>query len=149
MRSNTRATMLATLTLASVAMLVIVVTGCGSAGESDPAALEGSWVLRSFGGTNALTPAAAGVTTELTLAAGKASGNGGVNSFSGSYEAKGGDSLTFGPLASTQMAGEPAAMEQESAFFKALEDTRHFEINAGELVLSDLGNNTLAILAPK
>lgn len=38
---------------------------------------------------------------------------------------------------------------QESAFFAALEDTGHFEFNEGNLVLSDAGNNTLAVLAPQ
>ena len=57
--------------------------------------------------------------------------------------------ISFGPLASTAMAGEPAAMEQEGEFFAALEKAERWELNDGKLVLTDSGNNTLLLLAPK
>lgn len=135
--------------LAALTALMVVAAGCASSGGADPAALEGTWVLESFGGTDALTPADPAVTSVLTMAANKASGNGGVNSFSGSYEANDDMSLTFGPLASTAMAGPDGAMQQEAKFFAALEATRNFEINEGKLVLSDLGNNTLLVFVSK
>ncbi len=116
---------------------------------SDPAKLEGTWVLESFGGTTELEPADPAVPTELAMKAGKATGNGGLNTFSTTYEAKDDGSLKFGQVASTMMAGEPAAMEQEAAFFKALENTRTYEFNEGKLVFGDLGNNTLAVLRSK
>jgi len=135
-----------------VALLVAVgaLGGCSSSAGPKAADLEGSWVVESFGAPTGLTPAAQGVTSELTMAAGKASGTGGVNSFSGTYEAKDGGDLKFGPIAATLMAGaDPAADAQETAFFAALEKTDNFEINDGKLVLGDLGNNTLMVLVPK
>ena len=140
---------LRTLVPAALVVMAVALVGCASSGAADPAAVEGTWVLEAFGGTQDLTPADPTVTTEMTLKAGEASGNGGVNSFSGTYEAKDDGSMKFGPTAATMMAGSPAAMEQEAAFFKALEKTDNFEINEGKLVLSDLGNNTLAVMAPK
>ena len=87
--------------------------------------------------------------SDLTLKAGKASGNGGVNSFSGTYQTSSGGKISFGPLASTLMAGPPAAMAQESKFFSALQNAKRFEINAGKFVLSDSENNTLMVLVRK
>ena len=106
-------------------------------------------MLESFGGTTELQPADPAVTTELAMKAGKATGNGGVNTFSTTYEANDDGGLKFGQVASTMMAGEPAAMEQEAAFFKALAKTRNYEFNEGKLVFGDLGNNTLVVLTSK
>jgi heat shock protein HslJ len=123
--------------------------GCASSGAADPAALEKAWVLESLGGTTALTPADPAVTSTLTLKDGEASGSGGVNSFGGSYTASSDGDISFGALNSTLMAGPEPAMKQETAFFKALADAKHFEFNQGKLVLSGTGNDTLAVLAPK
>ena len=135
--------MVATALLATAVM----VGGCGSSGGPAPAELEGSWILESFGGVDMPTPANPSVTSELILKDGAATGSGGVNSFSGSYEASGDGTISFGEIASTLMAGEPAAMEQETEFFAALKAAENFELNDGKLVLSDKGNNTLMILA--
>lgn len=145
MKSHLRTALL----LAALLGIVVVLGGCASSGGADTGQLEGTWALESFGGSTELVPADPAVTSDLTLKAGKASGAGGVNTFSGTYDAPGDNRLSFGPLASTAMAGEPAAMEQEDKFFAALAATRHFELNAGKLVLSDTGNNTLMVLAPK
>lgn len=130
-------------------LLALTLAGCTQAAAPDPAKLEGSWKLESFGGPTELVPADATVTTDMTLAAGNANGNGGVNTFSGTYETPGDNALTFGPIASTKMAGPEAAMAQETKFFAALEKTEHFEFDGDKLVLSDAGNDTLVVLAPK
>lgn len=134
-----------------VAVLVVAVAlgGCASTEPPDPAQLEETWVVESFGAPNGLEDADPTVTSEVTLAAGQAEGSGGVNSFSSTYEASDDGSIVFAPIAATAMAGPPEAMEQESAFFDALEAAKSFEFNDGKLVLSDLGNNTLVVLAPK
>ncbi len=137
------------LLLGAMLGVALVLAGCASSGGADPAKLEGSWILTSFGGTTAPVPADPSVSSELTLQAGKASGSGGVNTFSGTYKASRSGKISFGPLAATAMAGPPAAMEQESKFFAALEKAERFEFNDGKLVLSDSGNNTLIVLAPK
>ena len=135
--------------LVAVMGMATALGGCASSANTDPAALEGTWILESFGGTQDLIPADSTVTTEMTLKDGEASGSGGVNSFSGPYEASDDGKISFGPLAATLMAGPPAAMEQEAAFLGALEKAKRFEFNEGKLVLSDLGNDTLVVLAPK
>ena len=135
--------------LAVTLVAVVALAGCGSASKLKAADIEGDWVLESFGGVSALTPVDPTVTTTLTLKSGEASGNGGVNSFSGTYKAKNGGSLTFGDIAATEMAGPQAAMDQESRFFEALKNTRHFDMNEGKLILSGLDNDTLAVLVAK
>lgn len=132
-------------------MLVAVslaVAGCSSAEQTDPSSFEGSWVLESFGAVSGLTAADPDVVTEMTLTNGKATGNGGVNTFSSTYQAPEAGRVSFGPITATRMAGPANAMDQEAAFLSALEKTTGFEINGDSLVQSDLGNNTLAILAP-
>jgi heat shock protein HslJ len=141
--------MLAALAAGALLAVVLVVSGCGSPSGPSASQLDGAWRLEAFGGTTALVPADPAVTTEITFAAGKATGNGGVNTFSGTYDAKDGGSLTFGPIAATAMAGPEPANQQEAEFFAALDKTRHFEFNGKKLVLADTGNNTLMTLAPK
>jgi heat shock protein HslJ len=70
------------------------------------------------------------------------SGTGGCNTFSGTYTVDG-SNLTFGALASTQMACEGAVGTLESAYLAALQDTSAYEItDAGELKLTS-GTTTL------
>lgn len=141
--SQTRAALLVALML----VMAIVITGCGG-GTIDPAQLEGTWNLKAFGGTADLKDADPAIATNIVFKAkdSSASGSGGVNSFSATYVAAEDGSLSFGPIAGTMKAGEPAAMEQEQAFFDALASTASFEFNGGDLVLSDVGNDTLVVL---
>lgn len=137
--------------VAAIVGIGLAVAGCtGSAGtaSTDTADLEGTWVLESLGGETELTPAGE-VTTELTLQDGEATGSGGVNRFNGTYEATDDGSISFGPIASTRMAGSEEAMAQESEFFAALDAAETFEFDDGRLVLGDQGNNTLAVLTEK
>jgi copper homeostasis protein (lipoprotein) len=60
----------------------------------------------------------------------------GCNSFSGHYE-QSGDSLRLGPLASTLRAcTDPRLNQQESVYFKALDQTRTWRVTGDTLVLS-------------
>ena len=124
--------------------LVTLLSGCGGTDDSAdaPTQLEGSWTLETLGGAKS-DPA---VVSQLNMNEGKASGNAGVNTFTGSYEAPEDGTLTFGPLATTMMAGPDAAMQQEQAFLKALADTRKFTTEDGGLVLMDDSENRLAVL---
>lgn len=137
----------AAVLVALMLSLAIVLTGCGG-GSADPAQLEGTWNLKALGGTSDLKDADPAIATSIAFKAkdSSASGSGGVNSFSTTYVAAEDGSLSFGPIAGTMKAGEPAAMEQEQAFFDALASTANFEFNGSDLVLSDVGNNTLAVL---
>jgi copper homeostasis protein (lipoprotein) len=72
----------------------------------------------------------------------RASGAGGCNLFGGSYTLKG-DELSFGPLISTKMYCE-GVMNQEQAYFAALEATRGWRVSGRELELTGVGGEVLA-----
>ena len=100
--------------------------------------LEGTtWSLVELGGQSARAAGDNGTPTlHLDAAQKRASGNTGCNSFGGEYEMSG-ESLRFGPLASTRRACVDEALNrQESAFLRALDGTRTWRIVAGTLVLS-------------
>ena len=140
MKRTSRMTLFATVVVA----LVTLLSGCGGSDDSAdaPTQLEGSWKLETLGGAKT-DPA---VVSQLNMNEGKASGNAGINTFTGSYEAPEDGRVTFGPLATTMMAGPDAAMQQEQAFLKALADTRKFTTENGGLVLMDDSENRLAVL---
>jgi heat shock protein HslJ len=73
-----------------------------------------------------------GITAEF--AEGTLSGRAPVNSYNASYEVDG-EAMEIGPIASTKMAGEPAAMAAEGAFFALLSTVTGFEQSSEELVL--------------
>lgn len=72
---------------------------------------------------------------------GKVHGNAGCNGLNGSYEQKG-ESLTFGPLATTRKACPD--MEGEQAFLQALKAVSGFRIDGELLTLFDDDNQPLA-----
>ncbi|MFC6154231.1 META domain-containing protein [Nocardioides yefusunii] len=121
-------------------------TACADDDNRSPEALEGNWVLVEF--DEADLPAAPGVTTTITLEGGKMTGNGGVNTLNGTYDAPEDGKVSFSPVASTKMAGEPAAQAQEERFLSELAKVVNFEIDDedGELELKDDKDNTLVVL---
>ncbi len=132
------------LVAAILVALVALLSACGGEDNAPnaPTMVEGSWKLETLNGA-AADPA---VPSTLSLNEGKATGNAGVNSFNGSYSAPSDGVLTFGPLASTLMAGPDNAMKQEQAFLKALADTKKFTTEDGALVLMDDSEAKLAVL---
>lgn len=75
----------------------------------------------------------------LQLQNARAEGEAACNRFAGPFELAGGRQLRLGPLMSTRMACPDLAVE--SRFMKALNDTRHYRINAN--MLSLFGVDTL------
>ena len=133
-----------TLVAAIIVALVALLSACGGEDNAPnaPTMVEGSWKLVTLNGA----AADAAVPTTLSMTDGKASGNAGINNFNGSYDAPSDGVLTFGPLASTQMAGSDNAMKQESDFLTALDDTKKFTTEDGALVLMDDSDDKLAVL---
>jgi heat shock protein HslJ len=123
---------------AATTVLVLLLAACSSGDDgADASALEGAtWVLdaASMGSLTDTVPAEARV--DLTFEAREARGTSACNSYSGSYTVDG-DQLTFGPLASTQMACDEALMDLEAAYLAALGDVSGFEVSDEGLVLSD------------
>jgi len=132
--------LVATLLIALVALL----SSCGGEDNAPnaPTMLQGSWKLETLNGS----AADADVSSTLSMNDGQATGNAGVNTFNGSYDAPSDGVLTFSPFATTMMAGPDNAMQQEQAFLKALTGTRKFTAEDGALVLMDDGETTLAVL---
>lgn len=79
---------------------------------------------------------------------GTVAGTGGCNRMSGKA-AISGDGITFGPIAATNMACTPAAMDQEGKFFAALRQVRKWRVDPTrrKLVLLDENSNALVVLA--
>ncbi len=105
------------------------------------------WVLESFAGESMPVDSVPGVMSQFSLADGTVTGNGGVNSFNGTYELSGED-ISFGPLASTRMSGPPDAMEQETRFLQALEAAAHLVVRDEKMTLSDDDDTVLMLLTP-
>ncbi len=70
------------------------------------------------------------------------SGFAGVNRFQGSYKLEG-ESLTFGPLAATRMAGPPELMQLESSFLQMMAEVRAYRQDS-QLTLYGQGKKELA-----
>ena len=74
-------------------------------------------------------------------------GNGSCNQYFGSFELDG-SSITFGPLASTEMfCADPGVMEQEAAYLAALQAVDSWTIDGETLTLSSNGAPVLVYTA--
>lgn len=87
--------------------------------------------------------------TELTLmfgTDGKVSGNGGCNSFNGSYESKDA-ALKIGPLASTRKAcaTPDGVMTQETQYLTALQNAATYDISGNTLTIRDASGATQVV----
>jgi putative lipoprotein len=102
--------------------------------------LDVLWSVTSIGGDPVLPQ------TEVTFSIAadhRAGGNGGCNNYftEASFEIP---PLTFGPIAGTRMACDPAVMAQEARFFAALEATAGYELEGDALKLFDAAGIPLA-----
>lgn len=113
---------------AFAAMVILPVIASGPAGAQT---ISGNWVAE----TVAAAPAADPKPTLGITAEGEVSGSAGCNRYSGRAEIAG-NSITFGPLATTRMAC-PGRMEAEQRFLSALQRSEAFRLDAGRLVLID------------
>jgi heat shock protein HslJ len=104
------------------------------AGRAEP--LEGTaWRLWELNGQPAVEAGGAAPTLSFAADEPRASGNGGCNQFNGPYT-RNGESLRFGPLASTRRACvDPAGNSQETAYLGALQSTTRYSVYDDLLVL--------------
>jgi putative lipoprotein len=119
------------LTAGPQTIQVKMVRQADAAGEAT--IFDRDWVAEDIDG------AGAHVKAKSTLRLGKdgrASGRGGCNGFSGSAKVEG-STIVFGQIASTEMACEQAAMDQEHKFHDALGRAATFRLADGKLVLAD------------
>jgi heat shock protein HslJ len=140
-----------------VGLVGVVATNAAMAQPpSDPAqpqqmaqasSIEGSWRLVNLTEPGSPMPMVVPKTPELTadFAGDRISGSGGCNRFNGGFETKG-DRLSIGPLASTFMACEPPAMNQETKYLMALQGAQRYEVNGDGLQIfykTDRGSGVL------
>ncbi len=126
--------------VAAVAIIAAVVWVTADSGDGGGASLAGTgWIL-----TDLDSGSVTGTAPTLDLTETDVSGTGGCNTFSGTYTTDG-DTISFGPLASTMMACEPPIMEQEAVYFAALDGATTYTVDAGTLTISgDAGTLTYA-----
>lgn len=136
--------------LSALLVGAVVIAGCTPsaterASDESAAELTRSWELERLRG-EALTPPERKETAATLILSpdGEASGDGGCNRFSVSYDLEDGD-LSFGTITATKMAC-PDVMDIERGFFEALSETRRYRLEDGRLELLDGGGGTLAVL---
>jgi polar amino acid transport system substrate-binding protein len=116
-------------------------------GSSSGDALNGSYLVTSYrdaAGAQASPIAETRITAEFNN--GALSGNGGCNSYSGSYTATDG-TITVGPLAVTMMMCiEPEGVaEQEATYLAAVQAAAYYTLDGSQLTLSDATGAPLVV----
>ena len=102
--------------------------------------LDVLWTVTSIGGEPVLPQ------TEVTFSIAadlRAGGSGGCNNYF-TEASLAAPPLTFGPIAGTRMACDPAVMAQEERFFAALEATSGYDLDGDTLKLVDAAGIPLA-----
>jgi heat shock protein HslJ len=145
------------LPVALVAAAVLSAASAGSTLGADASASSGpiptdsaegvTWQLQQQLVEGALAPVPDGVVVTLRLEQGNAGGNGGCNTYTGSYTLDG-TALTFGQLASTQMACEEPAMSVESTYLANLALTASWFSDGGSLTLQDADGQSTLVFGP-
>lgn len=112
------------------------VVGLEFAATPAPSLTGTTWVATGINnGKGGVVSTVAGTDVTATFAAdGTVSGSGGCNTYSGTYTTDG-TKLTFGTLATTQMACGDAINTQESAYFAALTRVATYDFAGGNLEL--------------
>lgn len=124
--------------LVCAVLLLGVVTACGGSDEAQT--LEGTkWIMATYAVPGTMKNALATPTVDATFSApksgkGQVAGSGGINQYNGSYTVDG-SNLTVGAVSSTRMAGEAAAMQQETEYLVALQSAASYTINGGTLTI--------------
>ena len=135
-------------TAAAVLVLALgtALTACSDDASRERTAVEGTWVLEEFDALD--LDADPAVETTITLEGGSVTGNGGVNTLKGTYDAPEDGKITFGDLAATTVSGSEAAMLQEETFLSELAKVENFEYDSedSELELKDAQDDTLIVL---
>ncbi|MFQ5968184.1 MAG: META domain-containing protein [Acidimicrobiia bacterium] len=101
-------------------------SACGGGGSVEGTA----WVLESMGTDPLLT----GSVVTLSFSSDTARGSGSCNEYFGEFETEG-DSIMFGPLASTHKACGEALDQQEFAYLSALQSAETYEVSEGRLTI--------------
>ncbi len=120
----------------------LLAAACGSNGDDMPT--DRAWQLTEIADSDGTMGAPVAVTAPtLAFEDDKAVGNASCNRYFESYDLDG-SSITFGPLASTEMfCGESGVMEQEMAYLTALQSVDAWTIDGETLSLTAGGSPVL------
>lgn len=131
---------------AALTAVALASAGCSSgSGTDDSKALEGKvWKATSIAGVATMS-AQKGTEVTAEFSAGKVSGSGGVNRYTATYTTASGGKITISQAAATLMAGPPAAMAQEQAYFAALAKAATFAVTGDSLTLNDAQGKTILV----
>jgi heat shock protein HslJ len=95
-----------------------------------------SWSLKDFNFDQ--QPPLAETEITATFAEGQIDGSAGCNAYNGPVSSEGGQSLSIGPLASTQMACPEEIMNQETQYLNALQNASQWSYVTGQLAITYL-----------
>jgi heat shock protein HslJ len=143
--SGTRLAVRRASALALGMVVLVAVAACSSSSTATTADLEGTWQLSSVttaDGQQVTVPE--GVSPTLQVQGEQVSGNAGCNTFSGGYTLDG-DTIAFGPLASTRMACADPVNAVESAYLAALDAVNQVALDGNTLTLSVSGGDPTLI----
>lgn len=125
-----------------ISVPLFALVGCASSPSAGGGDLTGKvWGLSELTG-KPLAPGT-GITAQFT-ADGKVSGAAGCNQYSSTYTVSGSNISISSPVAATLMMCEPAVMEQEDAYLKALGEAKTYAVKGDKLTLSSADNTSLA-----
>ena len=96
---------------------------------------DGKWLVEALAIGGELNPPLEGTEISMEFEGDRVGGNATVNRFMGSFA----DDGSFGPLATTMMAGPPDHMAQEHLFLTLMEKIDTCEVDSGELRLVSEG----------
>lgn len=124
--------------LGSVLFGALILAACGGNSAS---LTESEWIVADLNGqpTLPLGPITASFTRQAQV-----SGVSGCNTYQGTFETQG-DTIRFGPMATTLMACPGEIMDQESVYFSALDDAERFEVDGQTLTLYGPGDAALVV----
>ncbi len=109
--------------------------------ESKPQFSGREWVIEDIAGRGVIDSSNASL---VFLAEGALAGNSSCNRIVGSYENKGGQSLTLEAVGTTMMACPEALMNQERSLLELLPNVKSFDFDkTGALILSTSDNKTI------
>jgi heat shock protein HslJ len=132
-----------------LAMTTVAMVGCSLAAGGSGGTLEGvTWSLTSFfadGSQNAVAEDA-GIDATFQATDSVVSGSAGCNRYSGPYEADG-SQLTFGALATTQMACDESTNALERTYLASLAAARTYTATAEALTIYDADAQIILVYA--
>ncbi len=137
------------LFIAGFAMTAVALSGCTLMSSGSGGTLEGvTWTLTSYfadGSTNGVAEEAA-IDATFQSTDSVVSGSAGCNRYSGPYEASG-SQLTFGALATTQMACDEETNALERLYLASLAAARTYTATAESLTIYNADGQSILVYA--